>query len=80
MRQNGGNRINTGESLSRLPLGTPGLHPPGISGVLRREHHGGARKLRFTSTDTHPQLDTTPCAREGLRQKRGTSRWGPGDR
>ena len=53
---------------------------PGTSGVLCRAHHGGARELRFTSTHTHPQLDTTPCAGEGLRQRRGTSGWGPGDR
>lgn len=63
MRQKGGNPINTGESLSRLPLGTPGL--------LHRAHPGGARKLRLTPTNAHPQLDTSPCAREGLRQGGG---------
>ena len=49
MRQKGGNWINMGESLSRLLQGTPGLRPPGTSGVLCRAHHGGAREVHIHS-------------------------------
>lgn len=49
MRQKGGNWINMGESLSRLLQGTPGLRPPGTSGVLCTAHHGGAREVHIHS-------------------------------
>lgn len=64
--------MSTGALRSKLLLEALGLRPLGTSGTLHRTHCRGARKMRFTSTNSHIQQEFIFCSREGLRQRCGT--------